>query len=472
MLQLTLNIIVLCVVGFTSLATIAKPFKIDKPNIILVMADDQGWGDTGYNAHPFLKTPELDKMAKGNLVLDRFYAGSPVCSPTRASVMTGRTAFRTKVTNHGRYMRPHEETLAEVLKKHSYVSGIFGKVHMGSGQIDSPCNPTAMGFDEWIIGLNFFDKNPYLSHNGTIEQRKGQGSVIITDDAIEFLNKHKNGTKPIFMVLWYPSPHSPHKEFPDQLKPYKGMKLAGYYNEIALLDQQLGRLRSEIKTLGLAENTILWFCSDNGGLVKESSGGRMKKGSVYEGGLRVPSIIEWPKGELNGKISVPMSTNDIFPTVLSMVGIKHTPKHQLDGEDTSQILLGKQNKRLRPIGFWHGLQEGQSTWNDKILKAIMDKQKLNASLPHDPDRIKKDVDEFPQFPENTSKGHAAWNDWPWKLHRINGKQYELYNLEHDPMETTDLSKDPQFKSRFSNMSEDLNQWMRSVIRSLNGEDYK
>lgn len=115
----------------------------DKPNIILVMADDQGWGDTGYNGHPFVQTPALDAMAKSGLVFDRFYAAAPVCSPTRASVLTGRTPMRTKVTNHGRYMRPHEQTIAETLKSAGYVTGIFGKFHLGSGQPDSPCNPLA-----------------------------------------------------------------------------------------------------------------------------------------------------------------------------------------------------------------------------------------------------------------------------------------------------------------------------------------
>ena len=468
-IKLLLNYIFVCL---STYAFDAQGSAIQKPNIILVMADDQGWGDTGYNGHPFLKTPELDAMAQESLILDRFYAGAPVCSPTRASVMTGRTPIRTKVTNHGRYMRYHEETIAEVLRKHSYVTGIFGKVHMGSGQINSPCNPSAMGFDEWIIGLNFFDRNPYLSHQGIVKRRQGQGSVIITDDAISFLQKHKKGEKPIFMVLWYPSPHSPHKEFPDKTNLYQGKKFAGYYREIALLDQQLGRLRRELKGMNLAENTILWYSSDNGGLVKESSGGRMKKGSIYEGGLRVPALIEWPQQKLKGLSSVAASTNDMYPTLLSMAGIKHEPRHELDGEDVSDIIMGRKSRREKSIGFWHGLQQGQSTWNDKTLKAIMEKQQAQAPLPHDPSRIKKDVDEFPQFPEGTKTGHAAWNDWPWKLHRINGDKYELYNLELDPMETRDLAKDPSQESRLKKMTQELNEWMRSVINSLNGKDYQ
>ena len=170
--------------------------KTRRPNIVLVMADDQGWGDVGYNGHPFVQTPELDAMSAAGFVFDRFYAAAPVCSPTRASVMTGRNPIRTKVTNHGRYMRPHEQTIAESLKDAGYVTGIFGKVHLGSGQPDSPCNPSGMGFDEWVVGLNFFDNDPYLSRNGTIEHRMGKGSVLAMDDALAFLEQHKVWQQP------------------------------------------------------------------------------------------------------------------------------------------------------------------------------------------------------------------------------------------------------------------------------------
>ena len=210
---------------------------------------------------------------------------------------------------------------------------------------------------------------------------------------------------------------------------------AGYYREITLLDQQVGRLRGELRSMGIADNTILWYCSDNGGLVKETSGGREKKGSIYEGGLRVPAIIEWPARKLKGRTAVPVSTCDMYPTLLAMAGVELDAPHPLDGIDVSDIIAGTVEKRSKPMGFWHNFQGGQGTWSDRILKAIMEKQHAGAPLPHDPPRMRKDVDEFPQFPEDTAKGHAAWNDWPWKLHRINGKKFELYNLTDDPMET-------------------------------------
>ncbi len=443
-----------------------------KPNIILVMADDQGWGDTSYNGHPFVATPALDAMAKDGFVFDRFYAGAPVCSPTRASVMTGRNPIRTKVPNHGRYMRPHERTIGETLKAAGYVTGIFGKVHLGSGQPDSPCNPSGMGFDEWVVGLNFFDNDPYLSRNGKIEHRKGKGSVILMDDAITFLKKHKDSDRPMFTVVWFPSPHSPHRETPDGPNLLAGKQNSGYYREIMLLDQQVGRLRGELKTMGIADNTILWYCSDNGGLVKATSGGRERKGSIYEGGLRVPGIIEWPARKLKGRTAVPVSTCDIYPTLMAMAGVKLDSPHPLDGMDVSDIIAGTVKSRGKPMGFWHSFQGGQSTRSDNIQKAIMEKQLAGAPLPHDPPRMRKDVDEFPQFPEDIATGHAAWNAWPWKLHRIGGKRFELYNLESDPMETTDRSADPEHQERLERMKKELDGWMRSVVRSLNGKDYK
>ena len=442
------------------------------PNIILVMADDQGWGDVGYNGHPFVQTPNLDKMAEQGFIFDRFYAAAPVCSPTRASVMTGRTPLRTKVTNHGRYMRPHEETIGETLQAAGYVTGIFGKVHLGSGQPDSPCNPSGMGFDEWVIGLNFFDNDPYLSRNGQVEHRKGKGSEIAMDDALEFLRKHSQNDRPIFTVIWFPSPHDPHQEVPSGPSLYDDQKHAGYYREITLLDEQVGRLRQELSDLGIADETILWYSSDNGGLVPATSGGRAKKGSIYEGGLRVPAIVEWPNGNLHGRTSVPVTSCDLYPTLMAMAGIPWSPKHPLDGIDVSGIINGKATNRGRPMGFWHLFQQGQATWSDRILKAIMEQQLDQKPTPHDAARIQKDVDEFPQFDESSSQGHAAWNDWPWKLHRINGDRFELYNLKEDPMEENDLAPDPEQAERLAVMSENLDAWMRSVIRSLNGNDYQ
>jgi arylsulfatase A-like enzyme len=376
------------------------------------------------------------------------------------------------VPSYGNYLRPQEQTLAETLKSAGYVTGMFGKLHIGSGQPGTACNPTGMGFDEWVIGLNYFDNDPYLSRNGVVEHRTGKGSVLVMDDAIGFLKKHRGGGKPLFMTVWLPSPHDPHAEVPDGPSLYDGKPHAGYFREITLLDQQLGRLRAALRDMNLAENTILWYCSDNGGLFEETSGGRAMKGSVYEGGLRVPSVVEWPARKLKGRSATPAVTSDLYPTLLAMAGLKPLAPHPLDGIDLSGVMAGRTAARGAGIGFWHGFGKGDLTYSDRFLKAIMEKQQAGAPPPHDPERLRKDVDDFPQYPEDIAKGHAAWNNWPWKLHRVNGDSYELYHLSDDPLETTDLSHDPAHQERLARMKRELDAWMRSVIRSLNGKDYK
>ena len=446
----------------------------DRPNILLVMADDQGWGDAGFMGHPFLQTPGMDEMAGNSVVFERFYASAPVCSPTRASVMTGRHPFRTNVPNHGHYMRPNEFTIAEVLRESGYVTGHFGKWHIGSVQPDSPTNPGGAGFDEWFSALNFFDVDPYLSRNGNYENPKGQGSVISMDATIEFLEKHKDGDKPMFTVTWFPAPHGPFAEVPvgfrggDEL--YAGEKSKGYFLEITLIDQQIARLRASLREMGIENNTILWYTSDNGGLVEASSGGRKKKGSIYEGGLRVLSIVEWPAKLKPARISLPSSSSDIYPTLVSIAGAVVSHQPQLDGVDLSPALIGREQEHP-PMGFWHDHTGGQSTRSDRIIKALMDAQQAGQPTPH-PERILKNVNEFPTFDRGDYKGHAAWNDWPWKLHRIQKEdevRVELYNLELDPMEATDLAGSE--KGRATEMLKELEEWQSSVYDSWEGKDY-
>ncbi len=456
-----------------TITTLAKA----RPHIVLVMADDHGYGDCGFTGHPFVQTPNLDRMAKSGVVFNRFYASAPVCSPTRASVMTGRHPFRTNVPNHGHYMRPDELTIAEQLGKAGYVTGHFGKWHIGSVQPNSPTSPGGAGFDEWLSGLNFFDNDPYLSRNGKYLQIKGAGTVISMDATLAFLSKHRDGGKPMFTVTWFPSPHNPHPEIPQGMKNaatlYKNQKtkLPGYFREITLLDQQVGRLRSHLRKLGIEKNTLFLYCSDNGGLVTESSGGRAKKGSIYEGGLRVPAVLEWPERFSAKEIDIPAFTSDLYPTLLAVAGVAQPAKQPiLDGIDLLPILEGK--KRTRPpMGFWHGFRNGQGTWSDRIIKALLEAEKAGKPNPH-PERILKNVKEFPTFNMTDLEGHAAWNEWPWKLHRIEKKDkviYELYDLKKDPMETTDLSE--KELTRVTKMKDSLKNWQHSVLNSWAGKDY-
>lgn len=446
--------------------------EAERPNIILIMADDQGWGDTGYNGHPFLQTPVMDEMAREGFTFDRFYAAAPICSPTRASIMTGRHPIRSKVTSHGRYIRSHrEQTLPRLLQENGYTTGMFGKWHLSSAQAESPVNPGGMGFDEWLIGLNFFDNSPYLSRNGIVEHRDGEvGSVIVIDETINFFKKHKDSGQPLFAVSWFPSPHDPHQELSSDPELYKGEQHYGYFQEITLMDEQIGRLRTWLREEGIADNTLIWYCSDNGGLLEASSGGRAKKGDTYEGGLRVPGIIEWPARGLKGTSNVPVVTSDMFPTIAALTGIKLDTDRPLDGIDIAPIIEGKTDSRSA-IGFWHHFQGGQPTWSDRILKEVMEHQQGGAAGPAIPARLKKDIDAYPQFGDDAlERGWVALLDWPLKLHR-RGNTYSLYDLAQDPMETSDLLEKNQYANDVENMKQAMEQWQRSVLNSLNGNDY-
>jgi len=274
--------------------------KTKRPNIILVMADDQGWGQTAYNNHPILKTPHLDKMAENGLRFHRFYAGAPVCSPTRASVLTGRSNDRTAVYSHGYAMCKQEKTIAQALQKAGYKTAHFGKWHLNGHRgpgvpifENDERNPGKFGFDEWLSVSNFFDINPIMSRNGKFEEIEGESSHIIVNEALKFIEKEKDNNNPLFIVIWYGSPHNPLRAFDKDNKTFKNLKenAQNHYGELASMDESIGNLRKGLKEMKIAGNTLIWFNSDNGGLQAfgpETVGGlRGYKGQIYEGGLRV-----------------------------------------------------------------------------------------------------------------------------------------------------------------------------------------
>ncbi len=343
----------------------------NRPNIILCMADDQGWGDMAYNGHPVLQTPNFDAMAAEALRFDRFYAAAPVCSPTRGSVMTGRHPNRFGCFSWGRTLRPQEITIAEVLKEAGYVTGHFGKWHLGSVRIGSPVNPGASGFDEWLSAPNFFDNDPILSREGIAIQTEGESSMVTVDAAIEFIRKHRDSEKPIFAVVWFGSPHSPHQAIEEDRVLYEDQpeNLQHFYGEITGMDRAFGKLREELKTLEDYENTILWYCSDNGGLPNVgSTGGRGKKGDIYEGGLRVPAIFEWPAKIKNARISsFPAYTSDISPTLIDIIGVKADPDRPLDGISLLPV-LGQTDRKPDPT---HGVLAFPG-WRDSDSQRCMD----------------------------------------------------------------------------------------------------
>jgi len=444
------------------------------------MADDQGWGDMGYTGHPVIKTPNFDAMAIEALRFDRFYAAHPVCSPTRGSVMTGRHPNRFGCFSWGRTLRPQEITIAEALKEAGYVTGHFGKWHLGSVRSGSPVNPGASGFDEWFSAPNFFDNDPILSREGAAIQTQGESSMVTVESALEFIRKHERDVKPYFAVIWFGSPHLPHRAVENDRIPYEDQpeKLQHFYGEITGMDRAFGLLRSALTQLDSYDNTILWYCSDNGGLPNVgSTGGRGNKGNIYEGGLRVPAIIQWPAIIKEPRITrIPSNTSDIFPTIMEIVGLEPDADRPLDGLSLMPLLRDEiddeSGARPKPMGFWHYPESGVRTPSAEWMAELLEAQK-KGDMVGDSSRLRLEDIRITSYPVDTLPGHAAWLDWPWKLHRIQDKSgqisWELYNLAQDSLERVDvLDSQP---NEVAEMKASLEKWQKSVVNSLNGADY-
>jgi len=407
------------------------------PNIVLVMTDDQGWGQTGYYNHPALKTPNLDAMAANGLRFDRFYAGAPVCSPTRASVLTGRCNDRTGVPSHGHALRLQEKTLPAALKTRGYATGHFGKWHLngirGPGVpilAEDDHNPGAFGFDEWLTVSNFFDRDPIMSRKGKFVEFKGDSSEIIVDEAITFIGRQAKRKVPSLTVIWYGTPHNPFMASEEDAAPFQahGSSSAQHYGELVAMDRSIGALRKGLRELGIAENTLVWFNSDNGGLpgIKPDTVGGLRgnKGSVFEGGLRVPGIIEWPAGIKTPRVtSYPAATMDIFPTVADMLDLPESVMLKpVDGISLTPLFAGEIGERKKPIPFRFG-----------IRGALVDNR-------------------YKLLTQNISKG-----------------VYELYDLEVDPKETRNIAETAQ--PIVNRMKATFEAFHHSVEASVAGKDY-
>ncbi len=356
------------------------------PNIILVMADDQGWGQTSYYDHPDLKTPHLDAMASNGLRFDRFYAGASNCSPTRATVLTGRSNDRTGVFDHGYPLRLQEKTIAQALRAQGYATAHFGKWHLnglrGPGVPifkEDTHHPGHFGFDTWFSVTNFFDRDPLLSRQGRIEQHHGDSSEIIVDEALQYLRKKKDDPRPKFLVIWYGSPHSPMVASGADRARFENLpaKRQHHLGELVAMDRSIGTLRAGLRALGIANDTLLWFNSDNGGLPgfgKETVGYlRGNKNEMFEGGLRVPGIVEWPAVISPGRTTrYPAGTVDIFSTLADIADLPNEARvHPQDGISLLPVFREDLTRRPQPL-FFHHRDRGVILDNGLKLIALKD----------------------------------------------------------------------------------------------------
>jgi arylsulfatase A-like enzyme len=451
----------------------------EKPNIILVMCDDLGWGDVGFNGNKIIRTPHLDAMAKNSLRFERFYAAAPVCSPTRGSCITGRHPYRYGVyfANTG-HMKTEELTLAELLKKHGYATGHFGKWHLGTlTKTETEANrggprgiknfspPQVNGFDvcfsteskvpTWDPMLRpknnksktwwdpTKDNGPYgtayWNEKGArvTENLRGDDSRVIMDRAIPFIRAAVKQEQPFFTIVWFHAPHLPVVAGPEYTKLYaKYSKFAQhYYGCITALDEQVGRLRKELRTLGIADNTLVTFCSDNGPEGNASAPGSAghfsgRKRSLLEGGIRVPGLVEWPAKIKPGKTDIPAVTSDYLPTILEIIGAEQTDKRPLDGISLVPLFKGKMKERGQPIGFQSAGQVALISDRYKIYGSGGRKKEQELMLP----------------------------------------KLKLFDLKKDPSEKKDLAA--QHPDIIKKMAVTLKQWRESCRHSDTGGDYK
>lgn len=420
-----------CLFNTTTFAAAAA-----KPHIILVMADDMGWGQTSYRGHPVLKTPNLDAMASNGLRFERFYAGNPVCSPTRAALLTGRTNDRTGVLSHGYALRLQEKTIAQALRGAGYATGHFGKWHLdgfkGPGApvlVDDPRSPAAFGFDEYVSATNFIDMDPWLGRNGKPEQLMGDSSEVIVTEALRFIEKQHGAKKPTFTVIWYGTPHGPSRASDADKADFQNLlgESADHHGELVAMDRSIGSLRAKLRDLGIAENTLFVFNSDNGGLpgiMPDTTGGlRGNKGTVYEGGLRVPGIMEWPAAIQPRITSHPACVVDLLPTIADILELpKETFPHALDGVSLRPLFTAEIGPRETPLGFRFGSKAA----------FIFGKHKL------------------------VTQNHAK-------------DDFELFDLEADPKEANNLAAtQPEILTQ---MKQKFQTWNSGVQASFEGKDY-
>lgn len=335
-------------------ASVSQAEQPSRPNIVLVMTDDQGYGDLGIRNNPHLKTPNLDRFARDGIQLDRFYC-SPVCAPTRASLMTGRYYYRSGVihtSRGGAKMHGDEVTVAERLRKAGYATGIFGKWHLGDTY---PMRPEDQGFDQALWhrsgGIDqtpdkpnsYFD--PKLRRNGQEVKGNGYCTDVFFDAAIDFIKTPRQ--KPFFVYLPTNAPHTPLQVAERYAAPYRELGLndatSRVYGMVANIDENFGRLLEVLDETGLRQNTLILFFGDNGPQQERFNGGlRGRKSSTYEGGIRVGAMLQWPARWRKPKTLETIAAHiDIAPTLLAAAGVTSPAAPAFDGLNLLPLLDGQ-----------------------------------------------------------------------------------------------------------------------------------
>lgn len=337
------------------------------PNIVMVMTDDQGYGDLSLHGNPWIKTPNMDRIANEGAQFDRFFV-QPSCAPTRAALLSGRFPTRTGVTGVTRgyeFMRGEEVTIAELLRDAGYATGCFGKWHNGGNW---PYHPNAQGFDEFVgfCGGHWNDYfDPILERNGTSFQAHGFIADIITDYAIEFIEReHEADERPFFCYVPYNTPHTPASVPVDKWRQWADRTDVedpfnrAMYALVENVDDNMGRLLAKLEELEILDDTIFIFLTDNGPNSARFNGGMLgRKATVHEGGVRVPLFVRWPERIQAGLVVRPNVAHiDLLPTLSRIAGIENLEGKTLplDGMDVTPLLYGQEDFEMpeRNLFVW------------------------------------------------------------------------------------------------------------------------
>lgn len=433
----------------------------DHPNIILMMADDMGYGDTGFNGNEIIKTPHLDQMAKDGVKLTHFYAGNAVCSPTRGTCLTGRHHHRYGIwTANTGHLPKQEITLARMLKEQGYATGHFGKWHLGTlDKVISSKGPrrnpeenfappwerdydrsfvTESAVNTWNPGTGSRSKNNPFYDDGTAlvpedPRLAGGAARVVVDQAVPFMEEAVAKGTPFFSVVWFHAPHENIEAGPEYLKMYEGHgEGAHYYGCITELDEQVGRIRAELEELGVAENTLIFFCSDNGPEGKAPSkrrqgvtaGLRGRKRDLFDGGVRVPALACWPGKLASGEVvNTPLSTLDYFPTIQTLTGYEMPDSRPIDGQNILPIIARTTDRRDTSIPFIRG--NGITLVKDRYKLVLPQGELYNLSkdwgeesdvAASHPDRVElmtKEIESYLASFESSHSG-ADYNDSSFK----------------------------------------------------------
>ncbi len=367
-----LRFVLLCAVLIaTSSMSLTTLEAAEKPNVVMLLADDLGYQDIGCYDGP-VNTPEIDALAAGGTRFEAFYSGCAVCSPSRATLLTGRHHIRAGVYSwiHDASQRSHlllrENTLAEVLKQEGYATAHIGKWHLGlpTDKFDKP-TPDQHGFDYWFATWNNAEpshKNPhnFIRNGKPVGKLEGYSCQLVVDEAIDWLDHHRDAKKPFFLNVWFHEPHAPIAAPDDIVTDYGKIndKAAIYSGTIDNTNRAIKRLVAKLHAIDKPENTLIVYASDNGSYRDDRTGGlRGKKGVNWEGGIRVPGIFYWPGTIEAGQViggDTPAGIVDIFPTICGLVGIDPPKGRHLDGSNLAPLLTlgGAKFARHQPL-FWH-----------------------------------------------------------------------------------------------------------------------